>query len=318
MKRRQLLTLSLAGSAALCATAPVFAQARTLRLVVPYAAGGGVDTQARGLAIPLGLALSRSVIVDNRAGGSTRIGTDFVRRAPPDGSTLLLMPAIAWIGFVASAIFDYEPWKTLVPVCQTAETPYNFLQTRAGSGLDTWEKVRAHAQRTPGGLRISGPSAGGIIEYTVEDLFRRGGITGVYAPFSGSGPAHMALLGGTVDMQILPFGDGMGNVTSGATHPIAVSSIQRQPRAPYVPTFAELSIGETLMNTFSLWAPPGTPPAAVSELAAAVRASTSDPGFKALMEDRLAFAVGFKDAVATTLDLANVERAWTPRLKGGK
>ena len=318
MKRRQLLTLSLAGSAALCAPAAVFAQGPTLRLVVPYAAGGGVDAQARALAIPLSAALSRSVIVENRAGGSTRIGTDFVRRAPPDGGTVLLMPAIAWIGFVASAIFDYEPWKTLVPVCQMAETPYNFLQTRAGSGLDSWEKVRAHAQRTPGGLRIGGPSAGGIIEYTIDDLFRRGGISGIYAPFSGSGPAHAALLGGTVDMQILPFGDGMGNVSSGATHPIAVSSVQRQLRAPNVPTFAELGIGETLMNTFSLWVPPGTPPPVVAEMAAAVKASTSDPALKALLEDRLAFVVGFKDAAATMSDLASVERAWMPRLKGSK
>lgn len=318
MKRRQLLTLSLAGSAALCAPARVLAQARVLRLVVPYAAGGGVDAQARALAIPLGAALSRSVVVDNRAGGSTRIGTDFVRRSAPDGGTVLLMPAIAWIGFVASGIFDYEPWKTLVPVAQMAETPYNFLQTRAGSGLDSWEKIRAHAQRTPGGLRIGGPSAGGIIEYTVDDLFRRGGITGVYAPFSGSGPAHAALLGGTVDLQILPFGDGMGNVASGATHPIAVSAVQRQARAPNVPTFAELGIGETLMNTFSLWVAPGTPAAVVAELTAAVKASTADPGFKALMEERLAFAVGFKDPAATTSDLAAMERSWMPRLKAAR
>jgi len=318
MKRRQLLTFSIAGTAALCAPVPVMAQGRTLRLVVPYAAGGGVDAQARALAIPLGTALSRPVVVDNRAGGSTRIGTDFVRRAAPDGGTVLLMPAIAWIGFVASGIFDYEPWKTLVPVCQMAETPYNFLQTRAGSGLDSWEKVRAHAQRTPGGIRIGGPSAGGIIEYTVDDLFRRGGISGVYAPFSGSGPAHAALLGGTVDLQILPFGDGMGNVASGATHPIAVSAAQRQPRAPNVPTFAELGIGETLINTFSLWVPAGTPPATVVELATAVKSSTAEPTFKAFMEDRLAFAVGFKDAGTTASELADVERLWLPRLKGSR
>jgi len=243
MKRRQLLNLSLAACGALAAPAPLLAQGRTLRLVVPYAAGGGVDAQARALAVPLGASLSRPVIIDNRAGGSTRIATDFVRRAAPDGNTMLLMPAIAWIGFFTSGIFDYEPWKTLVPVCQIAETPYNFLQTRAGSGLDSWEKVRAHALRTPGGIRIGGPSAGGIIEYTVDDLFRRAGITGVYAPFSGSGPAHAALLGGTVDLQILPFGDGMGNVASGATHPIAVSAAQRHPRAPKVPTFGELGMG---------------------------------------------------------------------------
>ena len=318
MKRRDLLQRALAVPAMLAAPASIRAQARVLRIVVPYAAGGGVDAQARALGVPLGTALSRSVIVENRAGGNTRIGTDTVRRAPPDAGTILLMPAVAWVGFVASGSFDYEPWKTLVPVCQIAETPYNFLQTRAGSGLDTWAKVRAHALGTPGGVKIGGPSAGGIIEYTVDDLLRRGGIKGLYAPFSGAAPAHAALLGGTVDMQIVTFGDGIGNVASGATHGIAVSSAARQPRAPQIPTFAELAIGETLLNAFSLWAPPATPATAVAELAAAVRVATADAGFKTLMEDRLAFTLAFKDSAGVVADMAAVERDWGPRLRGAR
>lgn len=228
------------------------------------------------------------------------------------------MPAIAWVGFFASASFDYEPWKTLVPVCQIAQTPYNFLQSRAGSGLDSWAKVRAYALRTPGGIKIGGPSAGGIIEYTVDDLLRRSGISGVYAPFSGAAPAHAALLGGTVDMQIVTFGDGIGNVASGATHGIAVSAAARHPRAPKIPTFAELAIGETLLNAFSLWAPPGTPPVAIAELAAGARAAMADGAFRSLMEDRLAFALAFKDAADVAADMAAVERDWASRLRGGR
>ena len=312
MNRRSLLLAALAAPA----VTPALAQGRPLRLVVPYAPGGGVDGQARALAGPLGAALSRNVVVDNKPGGSTRVGTDDVRRAGPDGDVLLLMPAIAWIGFVASGGFDYEPWKVLVPVAQTADTPYNFFQTKRGSGLDTWEKVRAHALRTPGGLKVGGPSAGGIIEYTVEDLFRRAGVTGVYAPFNGSGPAHAALLAGTVDLQLLPFGDGMGNVASGATHPIAVSSAARHSKAPEVLTFAELGIGETLSNVFSLWAPPGTSAAVVAALANGVRSAVADAGFRTNMEDRQAFTVGFKDGDAVRADLTAVERDWMPRLRG--
>lgn len=318
MQRRALLKTSLVLSASLAAPAGLRAQGRVLRVVVPYAAGGGVDAQARALGVPLGGALSRNVIVENRAGGNTRIGTDAVRRAAPDGGTVLLMPAVAWVGFVASASFDYEPWKTLVPVCQIAETPYNFLQTRAGSGVDSWAKVRAHALRTAGGIKIGGPSAGGFIEYTVDDLLRRGGISGVYAPFSGAAPAHAALLGGTVDMQIVTFGDGVANMASGATHGIAVSAATRQPRAPQVPTFAELGIGETLLNAFSLWAPPGTPAAVVTELAAAARAAMADAAFRTLMEDRLAFNVAFKDGAGVAADMAAVERDWGPRLRGSR
>ena len=318
MNRRTLLKKSIALSASLAAPAGLRAQGRVLRIVVPYAAGGGVDAQARALGVPLGAALSRSVIVENRAGGNTRIGTDAVRRAAPDGGTILLIPAVAWVGFVASASFDYEPWKTLVPVCQIAETPYNFLQTRAGSGLDSWAKVRALALSTPGGIKIGGPSAGGFIEYTVDDLLRRGGISGVYAPFSGAAPAHAALLGGTVDMQIVTFGDGVANVASGATHGIAVSALVRQPRAPQVPTFTELGIGEALHNSFSLWAPPGTATAVVAEFAAAVRSAMADASFRTLMEDRLAFTLAFKDAASVAADMAAVERDWGPRLRGGR
>ena len=204
-----------------------------------------------------------------------------------------------------------------VPVAQTAETPYNFFQTRAGSGLDSWEKVRAHALRQ-NNLRIAGPSAGGIIEYTVEDLFRRAGVSGVYAPFNGSGPAHAALLAGTVDMQLLPFGDGMGNVASGATHPIAVSSAQRDARAPQVPTFAELGIGETLLNTFSLWAPPATPMAIVASLAVATRAALADAGLRAVLEDRQTFTLRFQEGGAVRADLEAIEGEWLPRLRASR
>ncbi len=318
MKRRHLLSVSAALATTMAARTPAWAQDRPLRLVVPYAAGGGIDVQARALALPLGKALSRSVIVVNMAGGNTLIGTDNVRRSAPDGSSILLMPAMAWIGFQASGTFTYEPWTTLLPIGQIAEAPYNFLQTRVGSGLDSWEKVRAYARRTPGGIKIGGPSSGGFVGFTVTEILRRGGIEGVYAPFSGASPAHVALLGGTVDMTILSFGDGMVNVSSGATHGIAVSSAMRHPRAPHVPTFAELGIGEALRNTFSLWAPPGTPAELITELASAVRSATEDVAFRSTMEERLSFTVAFKDGAAVSNDLAAVERNWSARLKAAK
>jgi tripartite-type tricarboxylate transporter receptor subunit TctC len=318
MKRRSLLSLSAALATTIATRTPVWAQDRPLRLVVPYAAGGGVDVQARALAVPLGKALSRSVVVVNLVGGNTLIATDNVRRSPPDGGSILLMPAVAWIGFHASGTFSYEPWKTLLPIGQIADAPYNFLQTKVGSGLDSWEKVRAYAKRTPGGIKIGGPSSGGFIGFTVNEIFRRGGIDGVYAPFAGASPAHVALLSGTVDMTILSFGDGMINVTSGATHGIALSSPQRHTRAPQVPTFTELGIGETLQNTFSLWAPPDTPADMVANIAGAVRTATGDSAFRSTMEERLSFTVAFKDGGAVSRDLEIVERDWGARLKAAK
>jgi tripartite-type tricarboxylate transporter receptor subunit TctC len=313
MKRR---TLLLAAPLAL----PVAARAQTapgrpLRLVVPYPPGGGVDGQARALQRPLGAALGgATVVVENRAGGSTRIGTDEVRRAEPDGQTLLLMPALAWVGFFYSRTFDSKVWEELVPVAGTAETPYNFLASRAGSGNDSWAKVVAAARRRPEGLRIGGPSAGGIIELSVQDILRGAGVPGIYAPFQGSAPAHAALLAGTVDVQILPFGDGIAQVRSGATHGLAVSAGTRQPAAPDIPTFAELGIGATLLNTFSLWAPPGLPAPVAARLEGAVRTALGDPELRTIMEERMGFTLNFRPGAAVRAELLAFDRDWGPRL----
>lgn len=319
MNRRDCLHLVVA-AASLPSATPLRAQDtdRLLRLIVPYQPGGGVDLQARALAGPLAAALGRRVVVENRAGGNTRIATDAVRRAAADGQTLLLMPAVAWIGFVVSGTFDYDPWAALAPVAQIAETPYNFLQTRVGSGLDSWDKVVEHARRTPGGLKVGGPSSGGFIGHAVSELLRLGRIDGVYAPFTGAAPAYAALLGGTVDMQIITFGDGLGHVNSGTTHGIAVSAPQRHPRAPKVPTFVELGIGESLNNAFSLWAPPGTSAEQLATWRMAIRAALQDTALRAMLEDKLAFSVAYKDGDAVAAELVGLSRDWSPRLRAAR
>jgi tripartite-type tricarboxylate transporter receptor subunit TctC len=313
MKRRALLAAPL-----VLAAPPVLAQpfpSRPLRLVVPYAPGGGVDGQARALARPLGLALGgATIVVENRAGGSTRIGTDDVRRSAPDGHALLLMPAIAWVGFFYSRTFDTKIWEEMTPVVGTAETPYNFLASRAGSGAESWARAVEGARRRPEGMRIGGPSAGGIIELSVNEVLGGAGVPGIYVPFQGSAPAHAALLAGTVDIQILPFGDGLGQMRAGATHGLAMSGPARDPRAPEIPTFAELRIGSTLMNSFSVWGPAGLPAPVVARLADALREAVADAEFRAFMEDRQGFTVRFRDGATVRQELLDFDRDWGPRL----
>ena len=313
MNRRGLLAVPL-----LALAAPALAQGfptRPIRLVVPYPPGGGVDGQARALARPLGHAFGgATIVVENRAGGSTRIGTDEVRRAVPDGHTIMLMPAIAWVGFFHSRTFDTKVWEEMTPVAGTAETPYNFLASRAGSGNDTWARTVENARRRPEGLRIGGPSAGGIIELCVNEVLAGAGVPGIYAPFQGSAPAHAALLAGTVDVQILPFGDGLGQMRAGATHGLAMSGPRRDARAPEIPTFAELRIGSTLMNTFSVWGPAAIPAPVLERLASAVAEAVRDVEFTAFMQDRQGFDVRFRDGAAVRQELLDFDRDWGPRL----
>ena len=279
---------------------------------MPYPAGGGVDGQARALAPPLAAALGgATIVVENRAGGSTRIGTDEVRRAAPDGTTILLMPAIAWVGFHYSRTFPTKVWEEMTPVAGIAETPYNLLVASRASGTDSWARAVEAARRRPEGLRIGGPSAGGLIELSVEEILRGAGVPGIYAPFQGAAPAHAALLAGTVDLQIMTFGDGLGQMRAGATHGLAMSGAARDPRAPEVPTFAELRIGSTLMNSFSLWGPAAMP---AERLAAAVASAVRDPGFLDFMENRQGFAVRLRDGAAVRRELLDFDRDWGPRL----
>ena len=313
MNRRALLSLPVAALAT-----PALAQGfpnRPIRLIVPYPPGGGVDGQARGLARPLGAALGgATIVVENRAGGSTRIGTDETRRAAPDGHTLMLMPAIAWVGFFHSRTFDTKVWEEMTPVAGTAETLCDFLAASRASGHDSWAKVVDAARRRPEGLRVGGPSAGGIIELSVNEILQGAGVSGIYAPFQGSAPAHAALLAGTVDVQILPFGDGLGQIRSGATFGVAMSGPARDPRAPEIPTFAELRIGSTLMNSFSIWGPAGIPAPGVQRLAHAIGEAARDAEFIAFMQDRQGFTVRVRDGAAVRQELLDFDRDWGPRL----
>ena len=311
-------TLLVAPLAAPLAITPAFAQGfptRPIRLIVTYTPGGGVDGQARMLARLLAPLLGNaSIVVENRPGGATRVGTTEVLRAAPDGHTLVVMPPLAWIGYFYSGTFDAKVWEQLTPIGQYAETPYNCYQTRAGSGLDSWEKLVAFARARPEGLAISGPGAGGLVEFAVRQSLERAGIQGVYIPFAGSAPAHSALLAGTVQMQVLPLGDGVAQMRAGATHLMAHSGPARFPAAPEVPTFQELGIGDAMVNTFSLWGPPALPAPIVERVAEALRQVTLLAEFREFLEVRQAFQLGFRPAAQLRADMQAFDALWGPRL----
>jgi tripartite-type tricarboxylate transporter receptor subunit TctC len=122
------------------------------------------------------------------------------------------------------------------------------------------------------------------------------------------------LLAGTVDVQILPFGDGLGQVRAGATHGLAMSGPARDPRAPDIPTFAELRIGSTLMNSFSIWGPAGLPAPIMQRLMQAIGEASGDAEFVAFMQERQGFTVRARDGAAVRQELIDFDRDWGPRL----
>ena len=286
---------------------------RPVRIIIPYAAGGGATILTRGLQQGLSEALKVPVVMENKAGGATLVGTSEVARAAPDGYTLLMIPPLAWVGYYYSKTYETKVWEEMTPIAQFAETPYNMIITRSGSGLDTWAKVVERAKAKPGTISGGGPAAGGLVGYTFNQLMEKSSVSGVYVPFQGSSPAFAALLGGHVDFQITTLGDGMTSTRAGQTHALAVSSDGRAASARDVPTFAELGIGDTLMNTFSFWGPKGIDPKVVETLARAVQEAIKDPKYAEMAEKR-DYKVGFKPGAQVHREVKLFDEKWGPKL----
>lgn len=311
------MTAALVLAAATVVPATVSAQTfptKPIKVIVPYAPGGGATIITRALAKPLGEALKTTVVVENKGGGSTKQGTMEVMNSPPDGYTLVMCPPLGWIGYYYSKTYDEKPWENLVPIAQFAETPYNFVHTRVGSGLDSWSKVVAKAKANPGTVTGAGPAAGGLVEFAFNQMMERAGITGKYVPFKGAQPATTALLGGHVDFQITTLGDGIEAVRNGQTHGLAVSSEGRYPAAPEIPTFAELNMADTLMNTFSFWGPKGMDPKVMDTIAKAVETAIKDKDFIDIAENKMAYRVGFKAGPEIDKEVKAFDAKWGKEL----
>lgn len=318
LPRRRLLAMAAGTGLALAAPALAY-PSRPVRIIVPFAAGGGLDVQVRALARAMTPHLpGASIVVENRPGASSKIGTAEVQRAQPDGHTLVAMPEVSWVGYLHSGILDSRVWEELTPIIGYAETPWNLLQVKKDAGFDSWASLRDWARQPGRRLALGGSAAGGMTQLAGLDLLRRGQVDGDYVPFNGAAPALQQLLAGTLQAQLLPFGDGIANIRNGLTTGLAVSSAGRFPLAPEIPTFEELGIGDSVLITYSLWGPPGLPGEITSRLAQAVEAALPDPAFAEFMEQRQGFIRKLRSAEQVRQDIAAFDRKWGERLAAAK
>ena len=277
--RRQALLLSAGAVASLLAPA-VLAQAlpatstgypdRAVKIVVPFAPGAGTDAMARLVAQKLGEVMNATFVVDNRAGASGAIGTQYVAQAPPDGYTLLL--AASPFTTVAASIpsANYDPLRQFTPVGMIASGP---LVWAANTKLpaNTMKELVALAQQKPGALNYGSAGAGGVNHLVLELLKARTGTFITHIPYRGIAPATMDMIGGQIELvtgtipALLPF------IKNGSIKPLAVTSAKRSSALPDVPSMLEAGLGGIdVVNYFALMAPTGTPPAVVNTLNAAI------------------------------------------------
>ena len=312
MRRRALLLAPLA--APLLAPGFVRAQgeARAIRWVVPYPPGGPADVVARIAALKLGEELGLPLVVENRAGGNGTIGTELVRQAAADGSTLLAAPSVHAMARLVLRAVPFDPVTDFTPVARTAEAPLLVLANPALGVRSIGEllpKLRAAPERFSFGLSALGAAA----HLAVLQFNRLAGLDLLVVPYRGSAPALTDLIGGRVQLMIDPIPTALPHVRDGRLVALAVTSPRRAGAAPEVPTAAESGMpGLEVFSWYGVWGPAGLPAVTVARLNAALNAGMQQPdtarrlaplGIEPVAESAAAFRQYIADDVARSAAL---------------
>ncbi len=244
------------------------AQARSLRAIVPFPPGGGVDVFARILAPALGAALGQAVVVENIGGASSRLGTQALLRAAPDGQTILItndtLAAVEALPVVGAGPF----LPGLAPVLLGASAA-QLLITHPRSGLATAADYAARL-RSGRGVNVGIPGLGSSQHFASELIGQALGGRPEHVAYRGGGPLLTDLLAGTVDAGVVTLGAGIEHLRDGRLVGLGVTSPQRAAAAPGIPAFAEgLAPGFAVETWMGVLAPAGTPPAILAQLHAA-------------------------------------------------
>lgn len=262
---------------AVAATACAFAQghaadvpypARNVTIVVPFAAGGSADILSRGVARGLNEIWGRSIVVENRPGAASMIGAEYVANSDPDGYRLLNATS-SYPGAVATRIkLPFDPAGAFVPAAMIARAPF-VLAVHPSVPVKTVKEFIAVARQRS--LNYSSSGAGGSNHFAMELLGQMAGFKLTHVPYKGIAPAVVALVGGEVDATIASSPGVMAQVKAGRARAIAVSSAERTPLIPGLPTIAESGVpGYAYENWWGLFAPAKTPAGIVGTINAAV------------------------------------------------
>ena len=274
MDRRSFVSAIAAASAAASATTalPARAQAKPIRIIVPFAPGGPIDATVRLLADRVKDTLG-SIVIDNKPGAGGNIGVDLVAKAAPDGLTL---------GIAAVAMHAINPWlynklpfdpiKDFAPITQMVRIPNVLvMNTDVAQRLKiaSLKDFVAYAKNTPGKLNYGSGGNGSAGHLGGEIFKQRAGFFAVHIPYSGGAPSQLALVSGQVDYSLDNLASAAANMRAGKLLPLAVTSAQRSALLPDVPAIAETLPGFEVDTWWGLVAPTGTPRDVVARLNAA-------------------------------------------------
>ncbi|MDO9164828.1 MAG: tripartite tricarboxylate transporter substrate binding protein, partial [Rhodoferax sp.] len=290
-KKNRRLALAIAACTAMLSIAvPTLAQTtwptKPVKIVVPFAPGGTTDILARAVAPELSKAFGQTFIVDNRGGAGGNVGADIVAKSPADGYTLL-MGTVGTHGINKSLYskMPYDPQKDFAPITLVAGVPnVMVMQTEKAKalGINSVSDLIAYAKAHPGQLNMASSGNGTSIHLAGELFKSMTGIFMTHIPYTGSGPAMMGMVSGTVDVMFDNLPSAMPQIKGGKLKAFAVTSSQRSAAMPDLPTIEEAGKlkGFEASSWFGLLAPAGTPADVVLRLQQETAKALNSPAIK--------------------------------------
>ena len=284
--------IALATALSLAAAAPgALAQSGTIKIVVPYTPGSGPDILSRLMAEQIGRAQGPTVVVENRPGAGTVIGTEAVERAEPDGHTVLLV-ANSFVVNPALKRASYDPTRSFDPVCYLAATPM-VLVVLGSSPYRTLNDLIAAARAKPGELAFASGGPGSSLHVAIEVLKRAANINVTYVPYGGTAPAINALMGNHVAAVWADYPTVVSQLNSGMLRGLVTTSRARVETLPDVPTLGETGISNYDADIFyGVVAPAKTPPDALAQLSGWFSSAVKAPDMKPKLAQQGLFPVG--------------------------
>ena len=255
---------------------------KPVRMIVPYTAGGGTDTVARGMAHQLSEAWGQPVVVENRPGGATMIGTEAVVKSPADGTTLLFSDSASFvINQHLYAKMPYRPLTDLAPVALVVRLAPVLAVSNAVPATNVRELV-AYAKANPGKLSYASFGSGSYPHVITEQLKRMAGIDVLHVPYKGSAAAVTDMLNGQLSMLIVTLSVFEQQEKAGKLKVLATANGRRLSLRPELPTLSEAGVpGYAASVWFGMAAPAGTPEPILTRIHADVMKALADPGYRA-------------------------------------
>lgn len=289
--------LCLCGGIAQAQTYP----AKTVRIIVPFAPGGGSDFIARAIAPPVSKAMGQQFVIDNRPGAGSTLGSEIALKSPADGYTLLLISGSYTTSPSLYKNMKYDALNDMTPVIQTENGPY-VITVHPSLPVKDVKQLVALAKSKPTQLNYASTGNGGITHLASELFALRTGIKITHIPYKGTGPGVINTIAGETQMMVGAVSAVIGHMQTGRLRGLAVSSPKRLPALPDTPTVMEAGFKYQVNNWHGVIAPKGTPKAIIDRLNSEINKAIKDPDFaKRIAQDGLEPAGGTPEAFEALL-----------------